>query len=561
MLDFTVSSDVSNGTLLLNLDGTYTYTPDVDFNGTDSFTYQVDDGNGGTDTATVTITVDAVNDAPVSSGDSYTINEDSSLNGDLGPNVADVDGDSVNFNLVSDVTNGTLALNSDGIFTYTPNASFNGTDSFTFQVDDGNGGTSQPATVDITILPVNSQPVFVGPSLINLVEDGGVEDFDWSTWFTDVDGDQLSLTVLSTANVWLEYSISNNGQLEVTTAPDANGLSQIVVQATDPSGSSVVATIDVDVMAVDDTVTAVSQQLQTLDTDPISGVLLSELTDVDGESLVVTVTQAPQNGQLTINPDGTFTFDPDDNFSGIAEFRFVVFDGMSESNEAVVQVDVQSNAFVVIDDGGSDNGSSEEQDESSEAEDKVVPSVTGADGDGEIFANSTRGSSAVSVNTEEIIALDPTLFAQSSDAQPTETEERVLLSLRDVASDVSRSIALNTAGPTFEEISRLEVISQPGLLWRELDQIRGNADQDISIDSLAVGSVGTISSGLIVGYVIFAIRSGLLLSSIVATMPAWNLLDPLAIVPVADRDDSDSGETLEDIVETQKDKIKASNNG
>ncbi|MDF0599094.1 cadherin-like domain-containing protein, partial [Psychromarinibacter halotolerans] len=79
----TLSSDVatgpSNGTLSLNPDGSFTYTPDADFTGTDSFTYLVDDGNGGTDTATVSLTVNAVNDDPVAVADSYVTDEDTSL--------------------------------------------------------------------------------------------------------------------------------------------------------------------------------------------------------------------------------------------------------------------------------------------------------------------------------------------------------------------------------------------------------------------------------------------------------------------------------------------------
>ena len=105
---------------------------------------------------TLTFNVTPVNDAPVAVDDTFAIDEDDVLSGELLSNDSDLDGDTLQVNTtpVVDPTNGTVALNADGTFTYTPNANFIGSDSFTYEVADGNGETAQ-ATVAITVGSVN----------------------------------------------------------------------------------------------------------------------------------------------------------------------------------------------------------------------------------------------------------------------------------------------------------------------------------------------------------------------------------------------------------------------
>ena len=117
-------SDPANGTLTLNDDGTFEYIPDADFFGTDSFTYQLRDPDGGLSAvATVTITVNEVNDAPVAVDDNnFSTNEDTTLTGDVRANDSDVDDANTDLDVVrlSDPANGTLTLNDDGTFEYIP---------------------------------------------------------------------------------------------------------------------------------------------------------------------------------------------------------------------------------------------------------------------------------------------------------------------------------------------------------------------------------------------------------------------------------------------------------
>src|SRR6185295_322478 len=156
-------SGPAHGTLVLNAEGSFAYNPAANFNGVDSFTYRASDGTASSDVATVTITVTAVNDAPVASNNTYTKNEDTTLSvaapGVLG-NDSDVDGDPLTAVLVSGPAHGTLTLNANGSFTFVPAANFNGVDSFTYRANDGKV-SSNVATVSLVITAVNDDPVAV----------------------------------------------------------------------------------------------------------------------------------------------------------------------------------------------------------------------------------------------------------------------------------------------------------------------------------------------------------------------------------------------------------------
>ena len=139
-------SQGQHGTVAITNDGAaVSYTPTADFFGSDSFTYDISDGNNGTDTATVNVTVTSFNDAPVASDDSYSTSANTALvvtaPGVLA-NDSDIDGDVLSAVLMTGVTNGTLALSTNGSFTYTPNPNFSGSDSFTYRAFDGAANSS-----------------------------------------------------------------------------------------------------------------------------------------------------------------------------------------------------------------------------------------------------------------------------------------------------------------------------------------------------------------------------------------------------------------------------------
>jgi len=144
-----------SGAIVRNADQTVTYTPAANFHGTDSFTYTVFDGLAHSAPSTVTISVAALNDAPVAVADTYNMTQGQTLTipapGVLG-NDFDVDADALTAALVSGPANGALTFNSDGSFSYLPNGSFVGTVSFVYSVSDGLGGIAQ-ATSTINVSP------------------------------------------------------------------------------------------------------------------------------------------------------------------------------------------------------------------------------------------------------------------------------------------------------------------------------------------------------------------------------------------------------------------------
>ena len=146
-----------HGQVSIELDGRYVYTPAPDFNGSDSFTYRVSDGQGGFNVYTVGVTVNGVNDAPTAADTAFTTPEDAAHSGSL-PAASDIDRDPVSYALAEQARHGTVSIGADGRYTYTPARDFNGPDSFRYTVSDGQGG-SNTYTVEITVTPVNDAPV------------------------------------------------------------------------------------------------------------------------------------------------------------------------------------------------------------------------------------------------------------------------------------------------------------------------------------------------------------------------------------------------------------------
>jgi VCBS repeat-containing protein len=237
------ASDPAHGTVSFNANGSFTYTPAANYNGPDSFTYTANDGEFDSNVATVNLTVNAVNDAPTTTNDSYSTNEDTPLTiaapGVLS-NDSDVDGNTLTAVKVSDPAHGSVTLNSNGSFTYTPAANYNGPDSFTYKANDGTAD-SNVATVNLTVNAVNDAPtveVVAGGSCLS-DRSGQI-----NLTLNDADGDALTLSASSSntnlvpnSNIVLGGTGANR-TATITTGSGKTGSATITLTVSDGQTSS-----------------------------------------------------------------------------------------------------------------------------------------------------------------------------------------------------------------------------------------------------------------------------------------------------------------------------------
>ena len=253
-LSAVLGTTTSNGSLTLNADGSFVYTPNAGFCGTDSFTYTATDGNATSAPATVTITVYSV---PVANNAiAYTIIDGNTLtvnaaNGVLA-NDTDADDGTLSAALGTTTSNGSLTLNADGSFVYTPNAGFCGTDSFTYTATDGNA-TSAPATVSITVysVPVANAVAYtvIDGNTLTVTAANGVLAND-----TDADGGTLS-AVLGTTTSNGSLTLNADGSFVYTPNAGFCGTDSFTYTATDGNATSVLATVTITVYSVPVTTT------------------------------------------------------------------------------------------------------------------------------------------------------------------------------------------------------------------------------------------------------------------------------------------------------------------
>jgi len=343
-------TDPSNGTLTLNSDGSLTYVPTADYNGSDSFTYSIADSDGDTDKATVTITVNSVDDTPVAANDTYSVDEDTTLtvvvgNGVLVNDSAGGDGaptGGITATKITDPSNGTLTLNSDGSFTYVPTADYNGSDSFTYSIADSDG---EQATASVSILVNKVEDEATGTlafsgtaqegGMLTAVTsnisdaDGGIEDFSYQ-WQSSSDNNAWSDIGGATGTT---YSIADNqsmvdqyirltavstDSLGGTTSHTSNG-SQIL-NVNDPPVSETVRLelSEEDAIAYGGTEVSASGGLLSMASDPddpgdksftIESVSLAQITSESDDSSLVGTFKTQLDAVINIYEDGRFLYD------------------------------------------------------------------------------------------------------------------------------------------------------------------------------------------------------------------------------------------------------------
>jgi hypothetical protein len=308
---------------------TLTYTPDSNYHGSDSFTFKANDGSLDSNTATVNIVVDSINDAPLAYGQGLTTYEDT----DLAITIAgsDVDGDSLTYHIVDSPTHGTLSGTPPSL-TYSPDLNFFGTDSFTFKVNDGTVD-SNVATVTITVLPINDPPIAYDQSVST--------DEDTSVAITltgfDVENDPLTFIVVSPPS----HGTLSGTPPDLTYTPDAdyNGFDSFTFKVNDGLLDSNIATVSITINPVNDAPIA-DDQTVTIDED-VDVVIVLGASDIDGDSLTYLVLSGPSHGTLS-GSGKTLTYSPAADYHGSDTFTFKANDGSEDSNTATVTININS---------------------------------------------------------------------------------------------------------------------------------------------------------------------------------------------------------------------------
>ncbi|EII2401007.1 tandem-95 repeat protein, partial [Vibrio parahaemolyticus] len=336
----------ANGTVSVNPDGSVTYTPNDNYHGADSFTYIVTSG-GVSESTTVNVDVTPVNDAPVAKDDIATTQEDTAVTIDVLPNDTDIDGDTLRIDSASvPKEQGTVEV-VNGKLVFTPAENFNGDAEITYTVTDG--ALTDQATVKVTVNAVNDTPVVES----NIADQALAEDFtpytiDLNTAFSDVDNVDGELTFSVSGNSNIQVAIVN-GIATITPTADWNGSETLTFTATDPSGESISQTVNFTVAPVADIVADKATVVE--DTPTIIKVLGNDTFEGDGKVVSLDTNNGPANGTVSVNPDGSVTYTPNDNYVGKDTFTYVVTSGgVSESTTVEVNVTPVNDAPVAKDD-------------------------------------------------------------------------------------------------------------------------------------------------------------------------------------------------------------------
>ncbi|MDX1613334.1 MAG: Ig-like domain-containing protein, partial [Candidatus Promineifilaceae bacterium] len=323
------------------------YTPTADFNGQDDFQYQASDGVATSDVVTVTLTIVAVNDAPVAVADDYNTDEDVVLSvpapGVL-DNDSDVEHDSLTAVLASGPSHGALKLSADGSFVYTPTADFNGQDSYQYQASDDQA-TSDVVTVTLTIEPVNDAPIAVEDaytgtmnSILSIAAPGVLGND------SDVDEDGL-VAVLDSGPQHGALNLAVDGSFVYTPENDFYGSDNFQYTVDDGTSSSSAATVSLTITFENEPPVAVEDSYATDEDQTLKvvepGVLAND-EDPDGNQLTAHLQSGPVHGDLSLRLDGSFVYTPTQDYHGSDRFSYRADDGTATSAAVTVTLTITS---------------------------------------------------------------------------------------------------------------------------------------------------------------------------------------------------------------------------
>ncbi|MBR9909145.1 MAG: tandem-95 repeat protein, partial [Gammaproteobacteria bacterium] len=595
---FDITSAPSEGSVVNNNDGTFTFDPGSDFQDLAdgetrdvAFTYTaIDDsgtGNATSTSVTVTVTVTGTNDQPTAGAVAISADEDGATVDGTFVLTGDADTtDTHTFDITSAPAEGSVVNNNDGTFTFDPGSDFQDladgetrdvTFTYTATDDSGTGNaTSTAATVSITVTGTNDQPT-AGAVAISADEDGATVD---GTFVVAGDADTTDSHTFDITSAPAEGSVVNNNDGTFTFDPGsdfqdlADGETRDVTftyTVIDNSGTANnVSTSEI----VTVTVTGSNDQPQvsalTLSTEvtanSVSGTF--NVTDADSsDTHQFLIVSQPAEGILVNNGDGTFTFNLNDEFKDLelgaersVTFTYIAMDDSGSNNDSAniktVVITVINNTYVAptvelpTDTAATNEDTGTGKKPANDTTDDTDSQEEGGPVDqGPTIANETIIVSDLTP-TDGGPALAPTIDIDNNTDGLFEAERDGLRELNDklsvfVPAELAVVESMQKQFMLYNE--PLELVKSDNFM-RQLDQMREMIDQQTGSRDNLVGSAFGVSAGLTAGYVVWLARSGVLLSSLMSSLPIWRFIDPLPILggtPVATAQDD---ETLQSMV-------------
>ena len=331
-----------HGKLELNQDGSFSYVPNLNYEGNDAFEYTVSDGEFSDNGKVLIVVESGPNDLPISFGEEFQVLEDNFLQVDAGDGVLendyDPDGVDISAILNSDPQNGSLSFSEDGSFIYIPNKNFSGQDQFTYRVADILGDAPY-VTATINVLPLNDPPIATDDNYLTpLDSEFSINISSLIENDFDPDGDELNVNILSGTESG-QLIEKEDGKVTFVPEPGFSGLAKFNYEVSDGEFTSDPAnvTIRVNSPPIATIKRYVVYEDSVLQRDDEFG-LISKSTDSELDDLSVVLISEPQHGLLSLSKDGSFDYTPEADYSGFDVFEFALNDGYQNSTPVQCQI-------------------------------------------------------------------------------------------------------------------------------------------------------------------------------------------------------------------------------
>ena len=647
-----------------------TYTPTANFNGTDSFTYTITSG-GVTETATVNVTVTAVNDpTSITGGTGGSGNEDTTVTGTLTATDSDGLSDGTVFSVSTNATNGTASIDpATGLWSYTPNSDYNGSDSFTVTITD-DAGNSSTQVISVTVTPVNDAPIDLALSANTVAENAANGTSVGTVSGTDPDsGDTQSYSLTDTAGGRFaidsstgEITVANGALLNYEAAAshsvtvrvtDSGGLTYdetFTINLTDGNeapinqvpGSQIVnrntpltlggifvsdanddlstvqlavehgtlkvtlsgtasisagsnstnsltlsgSLADINVtlasliyqsnynyIGVDtlNVISSDSNSTQDIDTIVINvvynntlpvglndsytllqdsifsveapGLLIND-SDADNNELSIIPMSGPENGTLVMSSDGSFIYTPNKDFVGVDSFTYVIHDGYGNSSPVTVTLTVNPVVLPLP------------ETPSSPIVPITQPSTTPAPAPTTALPPPVVQGTIPSIAPTTVLPAIQNLLGPAVSPLSGNATENARLSLQPtklLQDDANSNLSEHSQGvsnPISHALLTQNTVIVNQQLLEEIENIQIDIQKAFDERELTANVTSVAGISLTAGIVGWLIRSGSMLASLLSIIPAWKSVDPLSIVIA--KSDKDTHESLEDDDDTKR---------